>query len=136
MNIEDLIETYQKYVKDILVENRVKNDEQGYEWTYKGLEYKDKLELKAFQKFFDRTDQNDKYVERFKEQETKQRKPTAWYQNEINMIYSFHKCFAMRNQTRLQYYRNDLSQKGARNYSSINNAIGKFLMYRELTEKD
>ena len=65
----------------------------------------------------------------------KNKKAFAWFQKEINLIYAFHKCFALRNRTRLQSYRDDLAQKGARNKGALYNAIGKFLAYKELAEK-
>jgi|GEM_PF-6748402 len=135
MKIEELIQKYQEHIKD-LVEKRVKNDEKGYTWLYKGLQFAEKLGLEGFRTFFDRKDLNNEYKKRFEQKEPKGKKAHAWFQQEINLIYSFHKCFALRNRTRLQSYRDDLAQKGARNKASINNAIGKFLAYKDFAEKD
>lgn len=134
MKIEELILDYQNHISD-LVDLRKKNEEKGYEWVYKGIKYDDTLDLLAFQKFFDRKEQNDEYVKRYKETSVPDKLPTAMLQNEINMIYSFHKCFAMRNHTRLQYYRNDLSQKGHRIKSMLHTAMGYYLQYRDQIEK-
>jgi len=37
---------------------------------------------------------------------------------EIGALYSFNKCFVQRYKGRMHYYRDDLSQKGARNMAS------------------
>jgi hypothetical protein len=134
MKVEDLIKKYHKWT-DANVKSRLTNAENGREWVYKNLEYTDDLTTKKYQDFFDRNDQNEEYHKRFINRNVPSKKPHGWYQNEINMIYGFHKCFAMRNATRLQYYRNDLSQKGARNLTAVNHAIGKFLFYKEHAEK-
>ena len=42
----------------------------------------------------------------------------------------------MRNATRLQYYRNDLSQKGKRTSTAVNQAIGKYQVMRDNAEKE
>jgi hypothetical protein len=134
MKIEDLISLYQDHIKE-LVKNRVENNQKGYTWTYKGINYDKELELKEFQDFFDRKELNKEHNLRAKETNTSLKKPSAWIQTEINLIYSFHKCFALRNRTRLQSYRDDLSQKGVRTRASLNNSIGKFLSYRNLAEQ-
>ena len=134
MKIEELIQKYQEHVTD-LVEKRVNNDEKGYTWLYKGLQFAEKLGLEGFRTFFDRKELNQEYKKIFENEDAKTKKASAWLQQEINLIYSFHKCFALRNRTRLQSYRDDLAQKGARNKASINNAIGKFLGYRNIAKK-
>ncbi len=124
-----------KWTKETVVQKRLDNNENGYDWVYKDIKYDKKLAIKEYQDFFDRKDQNKEYKLRYQEDMPSNKKQYAWYQNEINMIYSFHKCFAMRNQTRLQYYRHDLSQKGKRTRYSTNTAIGKFQAFRELAEE-
>lgn len=136
MEIQQLIEKFQKWAKDEIVQKRTSNDEQGYEWIYKSLEYTDELELKKYQEFFDRKSKNEEYGRNYTAESIKNKKPYSWLQNEINMIYSFHKCFAMRNKTRLQCYRDDLAQKGARTRSAINIGLGKFLYRKEQTEQN
>lgn len=134
MKIVELIQKFQKHLKD-LVEKRTTNDENGYTWSYKGLDYDKELTLKDFQDFFDRKELNNEYKTRYEESQVNAKKASAWIQHEINLIYSFHKCFALRNRTRLQSYRDDLSQKGARNKAAINNAIGKFIAVKNKAEQ-
>lgn len=136
MKIEDLINDYLKWTKETIVQKRLDNGEQGYGWVYKDINFQGPISLDQFQTFFDRTDQNSEYKEKYGEEEIQSKKPYSWLQTEINMIYSFHKCFAMRNATRLQYYRNDLSQKGVRNRSAINIGLGKYMHKKEQAEGD
>jgi hypothetical protein len=136
MDIKDLYKDYLKWAKESVVDQRVKNGESGYGWLYKSLGYSDELTLEKFQKFFDRKDKNSEYKSNYKQGGIAGKKSYAWLQNEINMIYSFHKSFAMRNQTRLQLYRNDLSQKGARMSSAVNIGLGKFLHKKDEADKD
>ena len=128
MRIKELVKKFHTWAKDQLIDtHRVKNEEVGYNWVYKDLKYDDDLNIKAYQKFFDRAQLNAEYGKRYKVEDIPAKQQHAHYGAEISMIASFHKCFAMRNQTRLQYYRNDMSQKGARAFSAVNIALGKHL---------
>lgn len=134
MKIKDLFKKYLKWYKDDVVAPRVENKEEGYNWVYYQLKYYKDLKVADYQEFFDRKQHNDKYETRYKETSPKAKKPYGWTQTEINLIYSFHKCFAMRNQTRLQAYRNDLSQKGKRTKNTIYASLGKFEHLKEKAE--
>lgn len=139
MKIEELIKKYLSWFKtdtNSVEQLRLANKEKGREWCYKALGYDKNLTLKDYQTFFNRKEQNDEYVKRHNVKDIPSKKPHAWYQTDINMIYSFHKCFAMRNATRLQYYRNDLSQKGKRTSTAVNQAIGKYQVMRDNAEKE
>ena len=134
MKAKELFEKFRKWMKEEVVEKRVQNDEVGYNWVYKALEYDKELKTKDYQQFFDRKELNSEYKSRYEEKSPKSKKQYAWMQNEINIIYSFHKCFAMRNQTRLQYYRHDLSQKGKRTRAALNIALGRLKFLKEQSE--
>lgn len=134
MKVEELMQKFLDWAKDDVVEKRLQNSEVGRDWLYKTLEFDEEITLESMQNFFDRNEQNAEYKTRYVEQNVNAKQAYGWLQNEINMIYSFHKCFAMRNQSRLQYYRHDLSQKGARTRSAVNIALGKFLKKRDIAE--
>jgi hypothetical protein len=137
MTFQNLLSDYLTWAKNTVVSLRVLNNEVGYSWMYKTIGFNHELTLENYQSFFDRTALNKEYATRYvQNKETVNKLPYAWYQNEINLIYSFHKCFAMRNHSRLQYYRNDLSQKGARTYAALNIGLGKFLFKKDLAEKN
>lgn len=136
MDAKDLIKDFLTWYKDTVVQKRIENGEVGYDWCYKDINFDDELTIEAFQTFFDRQDKNDQYKQFYEQKSLDGKKAYAWLQHEINLIYSFHKCFAMRNHTRLQLYRNDLSQKGARVRSAVNIGLGKFLYKKDAVEKD
>lgn len=134
MKANELFEKFKKWAVDTIVKKRVDNDEAGYDWAYKSLGYDKDLKTKDYQEFFDRKELNAEFKKRFEEPAVGSKKQYSWYQSEINLIYSFHKCFAMRNQTRLQYYRHDLSQKGKRTDAATNIALGKLKFFRDQAE--
>lgn len=134
MKAETLFEKFREWTKDEIVDKRVKNDEVGYQWVYKSLGFDKELKITEYQKFFDRKDLNSEYKKRYNDTNPQSKKQYAWIQSEINLIYSFHKCFAMRNQTRLQFYRHDLSQKGKRTRAATNIALGKLKFFKEQAE--
>lgn len=134
MKFKELIKKFLDWCKEEVVQKRIQNDEKGYDWVYKKLGYDKELEVSAYQQFFDRKEHNQKYEQRYNEKNIPSKKPYGWIQTEINLIYSFHKCFAMRNQTRLQLYRNDLSQKGKRTKNSTYASVGKFESLKEKAE--
>lgn len=135
MKIKDLIKDFLKWFTDDVVKKRVDNKEDGYTWLAKTLKYTDDLELKKFQDFFDRKELNTDYKQKAESTDLAGKKAYAAIQTEINLIYGFHKSFAIRNQTRLQAYRNDLAMKGKRTLSSVNIGLGKFEYFKKTLEE-
>jgi len=135
MRIEELIKKFHAWIIEDVVKPRMENKEMGRNWAYAELGYTKELSTADYQSFFERGNLNDEYVRRYLQQFIPTKQAHAMLQPEINMIYSFHKCFAMRNATRLQYYRNDLSQKAKRNLTAVNQAIGKFKVMRNIAER-
>lgn len=133
MRIKELFQNFHKWLTGT-VTKRLDNDEAGYEWAYQELKYDKELKTKDYQEFFDRKELNSEFKKRFEEKNIGNKKQYGWYQSEINLIYSFHKCFAMRNQTRLQYYRHDMAQKGKRTDAATNIALGRFKFFRDRAE--
>ncbi|HEY8400051.1 MAG TPA: hypothetical protein VIK89_02245 [Cytophagaceae bacterium] len=135
MTLEQLIQAYLKWSKEDLTQARLQNDELSYKFASNSLGYDLPFDVKSYQQFFDRKNLDDECVARYGNKDIKSKKPSAWLQAEINTIHAFHKCFAMRHASRLQYYKNDLIQKGARNSSTIMQALGKFIYRRDFTEQ-
>lgn len=135
MKLKDLFKDFLTWFKDDIVKKRIDNKEDGYTWVAKSLKYTDELELKKFQDFFDRKELNSDYKQKVEEKDISKKKAYAAIQTEVNLIYSFHKGFAIRNQTRLQAYRNDLSVKGKRGMSAINIGLGKFEAFKKTLEE-
>ncbi len=135
MTIKELILKFLSWTGTV-VEYRRDGIPNSRSWATKGLEYEEDFTFEAMQKFFDRTKLNAEYVKRRKETNPKAKVPHAYLQTEINMIYSFHKSFASRQKSRLQYYRDDLAQKDYHTSSAINIALGKFESNKEKAEKN
>lgn len=135
MKLKDLFKDFLTWFKDDIVKKRIDNKEDGYTWVAKSIKYEDDLELKKFQEFFDRKELNSEYKEKAEEKDITKKKAYSALQTEINLIYSFHKGFAIRHQTRLQAYRNDLSMKGKRSMSAINVGLGKFEYFKKTLEE-
>lgn len=136
MEFKGLMEKFLVWLSKTVAQARVKNDEVGYGWVYKDLEFAKEPKVEEFQKFFERDDLNTEYKTRYAETSTKEKKPYVYIQNEINLLYSFQKCFGMRYATRLQTYRNDLSMKGARVPSLINYGVANLEFRKEHFEQD
>lgn len=92
-------------------------------WTYIGSFYNDALTKQAMVSFFDRQDKNKIYTDEV--ENINSAKGYAHLEMEINSIYGSHKCFAQRHKTRLQYYEDDLSNKGCRIGRNLNKSIGR-----------
>jgi len=136
MRIIDLIKKFHVWAKThVIDEYRKLNEEIGYYWVYKDIKYDLPLQIHNYQDFFDRTELNEEYARRYNEEDISKKKQFAYYGAEISMIASFHKCFAIRNQTRLQYYRNDMATKGKRAFSSVNIGVGKHLYLFDQADK-
>lgn len=86
-------------------------------------------------KYFDVTDLAKKYSERFVTTDQLQKKPHAYLQTEINIIYGFRKAFVCRHKTRLQLYRDDASQKAYHCQRAIIAAFTKFNVAKDAAEQ-
>jgi hypothetical protein len=93
---------------------RLANDTEGRKWFAKSIEYTDAFTLEALRQVTDREDLNDKYVERYLREGAQVKQGVSALKVEISALYSFNKCFVQRYKGRLHFYRDDLSQKGAR----------------------
>lgn len=135
MKAKTLFKDFLSWYDKVIVPARLQNKEEGYDWVYKSINYNKELTIKDYQDFFDRQDLNSEYKSRYLETSLPSKKPYGWFQVEISLIYSFHKCFAMRNQTRLQHYRHDLAQKGKRTLYAARVALGKFEHLKDKSEE-
>lgn len=81
-------------------------------------------------KFFDRKDLNDQYIKKYVNKDIAKQQAFSHIQLEINAIYGIHKSFASRHKTRLQCYKDDLSQKTFRTKQAINLVDGKMRAFK------
>lgn len=107
------------------------NDTSGRDWFLKKIEYEDKLILKDLREVTDRTELNEQYVDRYKNTDPKSRKGISALKAEVSALYSFNKSFVQRYKGRMHFYRDDLSQKGARNMASMGQAVGTHSEFKQ-----
>jgi hypothetical protein len=128
-SIKDLVKTLAKWVEQAIPSSRLMNDASGRPWFLKTIEYTGKLTLADLRKVTDRAGLNDKYTDRFVETDVKGRKGISAIKVEISALYGFNKSFVERYKGRMHYYRDDLSQKGARNMTAVGQSCGMLLEF-------
>ena len=103
---------------------RLGNDVQGRSWFAKSIEYTNSFKLTDLRNITDREDLNSEYSLKYDGKDAKSKKGISAIKVEISASYSFQKCFVQRYKGRMHYYRDDLSQKGARNMGTVNQSLG------------
>lgn len=88
----------------------------------------------TLKKYFDRSDLGKKYLEEY-EKNTDSGKPFAFLQTDSDLIFSLHKCFAMRHCSRMMSYRDDCAQKNYHTYSAISNGLASYESFKEEADK-
>ena len=123
--LKKLIDKLIPWFESIIPDARVKeNDSSGRTWFLKAIAYDKELILSDLKMYTDRSELNKEYSSRFYVEEVKGRKGLSAIKIEISSLYSFNKCFVQRYKGRLHFYRDDLSQKGKRNLSTVGQAMG------------
>lgn len=131
-SLKKLLSKISPWIQDTVPKARTeKNDTDGRTWFLKSAEYTDKLKLDDLRSFTDRADLNDQYVSRYKQKDPQSRKGISAVKVEISALYSFNKSFVQRYKGRLHYYRDDLSQKGARTMANVGQAVGIFNEFKK-----
>jgi len=123
-SLKDLVQTLGKWVEQAIPTARLQNDSAGRPWFLKTVEYSGGLKLEDLRKATQRGDLNSKYVGRFFQTDAKARQGISAIKAEISALYSFNKSFVERYKGRMHYYRDDLSQKGARNMIAVGQSYG------------
>jgi hypothetical protein len=128
--LEELNKDLAKWFEDKIPDARLSNDTEGREWVTKALNYSDPFKLENLQKATDRSKLNQEYKERYKDTQP-ERKGISALKVEISALYSFNKCFVQRYKGRIHFYRDDLSQKGARNMHAVAKAMALFGIFKK-----
>lgn len=123
-SLKDLVQTIAKWVEQAIPTARLHNDSAGRPWFLKTIEYSESLKLENLRKATERGALNDKYVGRFFNTDAKSRQGISAIKAEISALYSFNKSFVERYKGRMHYYRDDLSQKGARTMTAVGQSYG------------
>jgi hypothetical protein len=127
--LTDLNKYIAKWFEDKIPDGRLSNDTEGREWFTKTIDYTDKFTLEDLRGVTDRTDLNGEYTKRYQDDQT-ERKGISALKIEISALYSFSKCFVQLHKGRMHFYRDDLSQKGARNMHAVGQAMGLFGIFK------
>lgn len=130
--LEQLLDILAKWIESIVPAARVdNNDSEGRRWFLKTAEYNKTLKLQDLREFTSRKDLNSEYARRYVEKSLKAKKGVSALKVEISALYSFNKCLVERHKGRMHFYRDDLSQKGARVMCSAGQAMGLFLEFKK-----
>jgi hypothetical protein len=128
--LEDLVKKFKKWLAEDIPKSLTEQSTPR-KWFLDSVDYTDKLDMENMRKATDRSELNSKFTERFKQSDPKSRKGISALKLEISQLYSFNRCFIQRYQTRIQYYRGDLSQKGARNAYQAWQSTAMFLKFKQ-----
>jgi hypothetical protein len=124
--IEDILFFIADLFESTIPEARLGNDSRGRTWFLKSIDYTKTLVLKDLRTVVDTKNLNKEYRERYKNEDFQSRKGISAIKAEISMLYSFKKSFVQRYKGRLHFYRDDLSQKGARTMATTGQGHGLF----------
>jgi 16S rRNA G1207 methylase RsmC len=106
--------------------DRLNGDNTGRKWFTSTIGYTKDLQQSNLQSVTDRSSINSQIAQRIVVQDVNQKQGIASLKTELAQLYSFQKCFVARHRTRLQYYRDDLSQKGQRNMYAVQLSYDNF----------
>lgn len=135
--LKDLLEKkYPKWIEEKIPERRLMNDYLGRPSFLKTIEYGGNLTQDTLRTFVNRSELNSEFKARYKVDEVEKRKGISALKTEISALYSFSKCFVQRYRSRMVYYKDDLSQKGARLPHTIGQAYGLFRAFKKYLDKD
>jgi hypothetical protein len=129
--ISDVLFELADLFESTIPEARLGNDYRGRTWFLKSIDYTKKLILEDLRKITEAEKLNSEYRGRYKENDPKARKGLSALKAEIGMMYSFKKCFVQRYKGRLHFYRDDLSQKGARTMTTVGQSHGLFELFKK-----
>ena len=131
-SLDELMEAIKSWYETDIPQGRVIDlDAHGRNWFLDSISWDKTLKLEDLRKATDRTQLNQEYIERFNETDPKARKGISADKLEISQLYSFNKSFVQRYKSRLQYYRDDLSQKGARNMYNVSQSMSIFKEFKQ-----
>lgn len=111
-NWNDVLDKLVGWLQDEQADGRLENKDRI--WALKAFEFDQELTQENLRKFVDLSKLDKEIVKRMQELDNSKRKQTLTMKYELSQMYSFLKCLVERHKTRIQYYRDDLSNKGVR----------------------
>lgn len=119
---------YQVQVPAILISNEARK------WTLEQIGFTDPLLVANLVRFIDRSALNTLFEQYYASTSPAQQKGTAMIKIAISFLYSYAKGLVSRHKTRLQIYRDDLSQKGARTMVSFAQSYRSYKAVKAIME--
>ena len=129
--LQELLDKLAQWFEKDIPDTRLKNDQEGRYWLTKTMPYTDAFKLKSLREYTNRDQLNQEYVTRYLETDVKSRKGISALKVEISALYSFNKSWVQRYKGRMHFYRDDLSQKGARNMTTVGQAFALFKEFKK-----
>lgn len=130
-SIEAILKTLNEWCTALIPTFRMRNDVGGRPWYLDATEFQGPFKLEDLKNVTDRESLNSEFKARFFEKDVKSRKGISALKLEISAMYSYNKCFVQRYKGRLHYYRDDLSQKGARIMAAAGQSHGLFKEFKK-----
>lgn len=129
--LEQLLEKIKVWFEKDIPPRRLQNDKPGRLWYTDSVGWGEDFKLEPLRKATDREGLNSEYVTRFKEEKPNARKGISALKLEISQLYSFNKCWVQRYKSRMQYYKDDLSQKRYRNMYNVWQSFAVFKTFKD-----
>lgn len=130
-SLQSLLEKIAPFFEEILPSKRLQNDSTGRKWFLDHIGYSADLKLSNLRDITDRDSLNNLFTSRFDETSVQAKKGISALKVEISALYSFQKCFVQRYKGRMHFYRDDLSQKGARTMHNTGRSYGLFNEFKK-----
>jgi len=124
--ISEMLDKLASLFEEEIPTARIKNDADGRTWFLQAIKFEKTLVLKDLRGVTNADELNKEYRKRYKNEEAASRKGITALKAEVSMLYSFKKSFVQRYKGRLHFYRDDLSQKGARIMATVGQGHGLF----------
>jgi hypothetical protein len=130
-SIEEILKTLNEWCTAYIPTYRLINDTGGRPWYIEATDFQGPFKLEELSNVTDRDDLNKEFKQRFFEKDVKAKKGVSAIKLEISAMYSYNKCFVQRYKGRLHFYRDDLSQKGARIMAAAGQSHGLFKEFKK-----
>lgn len=135
-NVTDLFNQQIVWFQTDIPPDRLKGDSTGRQWYLQAIGYTENLQFSNLNTITNRNTLNDTIANKIQIQDVNQKQGICADKVELAQLYSFQKSVIAREKTRLQYYRDDMSQKGKRNMYTVKLSYGEFaLMQTKLNQQ-
>lgn len=129
--LKELMQKIKKWYEEDIPQKRDQNDKEGRRWYTDSLPWEKSLKVEDLKKATDRSQLNQEYVQRWKEEKPPARLGISAHKLEISQLYSWNKTFVQRYKSRMRYYQDDTSQKYARIMYNVSQSMDVFNRFKD-----